>query len=249
MRVQKSVVVCVFPSVVVIAVVFSKGEGRGCLLFMTWIMISTWSSYCIFVEPMIEEPLLRQYGASEREYGKNDVIFMQGDHAIKYYQVGTGEVKMNNYNDEGKEFIQGLFSDGRSFGEPPLFSGFEYPANAVALKPTTLLALEKGSFFRLLKEHPEVHLKFTGVLAKRLHYKAMMVAEISSEEADHRILTLIDYFKQTIDQVHGAFSYEVKLTRQQIADLTGLRVETVIRTVKKLESEAEIKIIDRKIWR
>lgn len=37
-----------------------------------------------------------------------------------------------------------------------------------------------------------------------------------------------------------------KLTRQQFASITGLRTETVIRTLKKLEKEGFVKIEDFK---
>jgi len=43
--------------------------------------------------------------------------------------------------------------------------------------------------------------------------------------------------------------YEVSLTRQQIADFTGLRVETVIRSVKTLEKEGSLKLIGHKVYR
>jgi len=40
---------------------------------------------------------------------------------------------MNNFNDEGKEFIQSIFKKGDSFAEPSLFINCIYPANAEAL--------------------------------------------------------------------------------------------------------------------
>ena len=156
---------------------------------------------------------------------------------------------MNNFNDEGKEFIQGIFSDNRSFGEPPLMTWNVYPANAEVIIDCTLIKLPKDSFLKLLKDSPTVNLDFSIELAKRIQYKAMMMAEISNNEASHRILTLIDYLKYTIYKVEAEHEYLVDLTRQQIADLTGLRVETVIRNIKKLEQEFELKIVDSKVWR
>jgi len=41
----------------------------------------------------------------------------------------------------------------------------------------------------------------------------------------------------------------VEITRQQIADLTGLRVETVIRSIKSLERKGELSIVKRKVYR
>ena len=75
-----------------------------------------------------------------------------------------------------------------------------------------------------------------------------MATEISTHEPEHRILKLIDYLKSQ-DKISLDTKYRVELTRQQIADLTGLRVETVIRAVKSLERKKELQIEDRKIFR
>lgn len=198
---------------------------------------------------MIDPELLEQYGAQKVQYPKNELIFSAGSVPRYYYQLLSGEVKVNNYTKEGKEFIQGIFSGNRSFGEAPILGEFDYPANAVALVDSTLLRLPKEHFLQLLQEHPAVSMDLNRILAKRLQYKSLMAAEISSHEAEHRILTLIDYLKNTIYQIPGQFTYEVELTRQQIADLTGLRVETVIRSMKTIEEKGEIKRINRKVWR
>ena len=81
----------------------------------------------------------------------------------------------------------------------------------------------------------------------------MVLSEISSYDPEHRIVSLLRYFKSESDsQVKKGstptyLSYTVPFTRQQIADMSGLRVETVIRTVKKMETDGKVKIIGRKI--
>lgn len=67
---------------------------------------------------MILVDLLRQYGATEKHLGKGEHLFMEGEAASYYYEVLEGEVKMNNYSEEGKEFIQGIFS-GEVLGSHP----------------------------------------------------------------------------------------------------------------------------------
>ncbi len=76
-----------------------------------------------------------------------------------------------------------------------------------------------------------------------------MAAEISSQEPEHRLLKLIDYSITFFKIEKGKDGYKIDLTRQQMADLTGLRVETVIRAIKTLERKNEIKIINRKVFR
>ena len=83
----------------------------------------------------------------------------------------------------------------------------------------------------------------------------MVLSEISSYDPEHRIVSLLRYFKSESDSqmkkgkrvAPTDLSYIVPYTRQQIADMSGLRVETVIRTVKKMETDGKVKIIDRKI--
>ncbi|PWJ41076.1 Crp/Fnr family transcriptional regulator [Sediminitomix flava] len=195
---------------------------------------------------MIAEDLLEKYGAILKHYEKNETLFSEEEVPHFYMQIMKGQVKMSNYNDEGKEFVQGVFTDGESFGEPPLFGNFPYPSNAIAVKSTKVWALPQDIFLKLLEENPKVHLEFTATLAKRLRYKAIMQAEISSNPPEKRVLRLIDYLKEEKEITD---EYLVPLTRQQIADMTGLRVETVIRTIKKLEEEGELKIKDKKVYR
>ncbi|PVW13886.1 Crp/Fnr family transcriptional regulator [Marixanthomonas spongiae] len=195
---------------------------------------------------MIDEKILFEHQAELVDYASGDMIFSENQRALFYYQVKKGEVKMFNLNEDGKEFVQGMFEDGESFGEPPLFGDFKYPASAVAINDSQIIKLNKTAFFSLLKEHFDIHLQMTATLSRRLSYKAMMMKEISVYPPEHRVLTVIDFLKQ---KDGNPPEYEVELTRQQIADLTGLRVETVIRAVKQLEEAGKIKIINRKIHR
>ncbi|HAS47193.1 MAG TPA: Crp/Fnr family transcriptional regulator [Microscillaceae bacterium] len=197
---------------------------------------------------MIEETILAEYQAEEYLLKKGEMLFMEGETPRYYYQVKSGEIKMLNYNEEGKEFIQGIFYAQQSFGEPPLLGDFPYPATAQAVRNSTVYRLPLKRFTELLKNNFEVHWQLSATLASRLRYKSMIMREISSHAPEHRLLTLIDYLKkQTSTADIGRF--EVKLTRQQMADLTGLRVETVIRAIKNLEAQQELTIIDRKVWR
>jgi CRP-like cAMP-binding protein len=76
-----------------------------------------------------------------------------------------------------------------------------------------------------------------------------MSAEIASEDPEHRVLQLIDYAIKHFNLNQNENGYFVDFTRQQIGDLTGLRVETVIRTIKALEKKRMLKIINRKVYR
>ncbi|MCF6131604.1 Crp/Fnr family transcriptional regulator [Flavobacterium wongokense] len=198
---------------------------------------------------MISEALLEQYQAGTKKYIKGAVIFDEGKLPVDYYQIISGDVKMCNFNDDGHEFIQGIFHPGDSFGEPPLFLERVYPAKAIALTDCELFVLPKARFMEMIKTNAEVSMEIIEHLAKRLHFKSVMAAEISSQEPEHRLLKLIDYNVKYFKPKKEKEGFRINLTRQQMADLTGLRVETVIRAIKSLEKKNQIKIIDRKVFR
>ncbi|MNE22593.1 cAMP-activated global transcriptional regulator CRP [compost metagenome] len=198
---------------------------------------------------MITVELLEKYGVLKKSFDKNDIIFEEGNLPLHYYQIISGEVKMSNYNDDGREFIQGIFYNGQSFGEPPLFLNQKYPANAIAVENTLIFILPKETFMKLLEENPKVSIKIIENLAQRLYYKSVMAAEISTHDPEHRVLKLIDHGIAYFNFQKDKNGYLINFTRQQIGDLTGLRVETVIRTIKALEKKGELKIINRKVYR
>ena len=198
---------------------------------------------------MIPEDILFKFNAKKVTYKKDEKIFTENDTARNYYQILKGAVKMNNFNDDGKEFIQGIFYKKQSFGEPPLFISVPYPANAMTLSDSEIIILPKKKLFELLTDHHEIHLKITKALAKRLYYKAIIASEISGQEPMHRILRFFDYLKNDVHKLTINSNFKIPYTRQQIADILGLRVETVIRSIKSLENKGEVKIISRKVYR
>ena len=199
--------------------------------------------------PMIPDEHWRRHGATLVRLSRGETLFEQGAAASSFYQVQHGKVKMVSATEQGREFVQGLFTDGQSLGEPPFFAEAPYPASAVAVEPSTVWCCRRPQFLALLAEHPDVHLQLTRALSERLIYKSMMLAEIAVEEAEHRLATLIEYFRSTDAPAAPEGPYRVPLTRQQLADMSGLRVETVVRTVKAMEQKGLLRIEEGKvIW-
>ena len=206
-------------------------------------------------ERMISIAILKKYGACEIALKKDEVIFREEEEALNYFQVIEGSIKMITNSSDGQEFILGIFSADDSFGEPPLFCSFPYPSTAIALEDSVIIKLHKEKFLLLLQENFEIHLHLDQILCQRLKYKSMILSEISFYDPEHRIMSLLKYLKEdstrsTVRQqgmIRSNHAYVVPFTRQQIADMSGLRVETVIRTVKKMEGEGKLQLVDRKI--
>jgi len=188
----------------------------------------------------LSDEILRKYAAGLVRKKKGELIFREGEQARSFFVVRSGSVKMVNVNEDGKEFVQGYFRDGESFGEPPFITESSYPATAIASAPSEIWTISRANFLRLLRENFNVHFALTRALGLRLIHKSVMLSEIAIEEAEHRIRTLLTYLRESGRQGRGV--YVLPFSRQQLADMAGLRVETVIRIVKNLEQKKIVKL-------
>ncbi|WP_144283732.1 Crp/Fnr family transcriptional regulator [Chryseobacterium echinoideorum] len=196
---------------------------------------------------MIKEDLLLLFGAEERCYDADDIIFSEGDMPMFFYLIVKGKAKLNNYNDLGKEFIQAIVAPKQSIGLSSLFTEMTYPNNAIAIEKCEILRLPKAIFLKLLEQHHEYYSKIIHCLSEHIHYKFMMMQSMAFHNPSQKLLTLMNYLKFECSE-QESFSLQIPLTRQQLASLTGLSVETVIRVVKNLEKQGIVKIQNRKIF-
>jgi len=171
-----------------------------------------------------------------RTFKKGEIIYHQNALARFFYEVKNGEVQVVNSNEGGKDFIQGIFKAGDCFGIPALILGQTYPDAAIACADCEIYTITKEKFTTLLQEDHPFHYSITQILCKQLLYTKMMLEEIAIEEGEHRLLTLIHYL---MGQNNGD-NKKLDITKQQLADMTGLRVETVIRIMKKMEDKGMI---------
>ncbi len=175
-------------------------------------------------------------------YKKGEVVYEPGQHPRYVYFIKSGEIRMVTVNDDGKEFIQGVFKTKQYFGEPALLLQRPYLAYTIASAATDVILLDKSGFLKLFEQDRVFSMELIKTLSDRLFYKSMMLEELANEQAEHRLRTLIVYLSRDIDK-----GTSLNVTRQALADMSGLRVETVIRTIKKLADTGEIKLLRGKI--
>ncbi len=196
---------------------------------------------------MIDIDLLLAWGAAYKKVSAGEIIFNEGQSCFFYYQLVSGKVRWVNVDDEGKECIHTIVEPGESFGEFPLFDDGPYAASAIADEDSMVIRLHKPTFLQLIKENSDIHFAFTKLLSKRLRYKFSIIKSFATHCPENRIAALLDNLKSENKNFCGDCN-QLKLTRQQIADMTGLRVETVIRTMRNMHNKGELLIAKGKVY-
>lgn len=194
----------------------------------------------------IDIDLLYSWGAVVKKYKKNEIIFNEDEAANFYYQILDGSVRLFNSNDEGKEFTQGIFSNGDGFGEPPLFINETYPSKGVAIQDSSIIKLSKDKFFKILDEYPSIQKEFLILFAQKIHSKSRTSKEIINQKPEFRIIAFLNSFKKKSGSTNEKIL--IPFTRQEIANYTGLRVETVIRVFAQMNKNNKVEIIHHKIY-
>ncbi|MEJ7557912.1 MAG: Crp/Fnr family transcriptional regulator [Pedobacter sp.] len=175
-------------------------------------------------------------------YKKGETIYHPDSQPRAVYFIKSGKVKMVTVNSEGQEFIQGIFTNNEYFGEPALLLNKPYLAYTIAIQDSEIISVSKTEFFDFLESDRAFSLRLILTLSDRLFYKSMMLEELANEHADHRVKTLLIFLLKEV-----APGQELKVTRQQLADMAGLRVETVIRLIKQPRNQNGFKLIKGKI--
>lgn len=195
----------------------------------------------------IDYDILITYGAVARKFVKGEFIFYEDTAPYYYYQLISGEVRLYSANAEGKELTQGVFTAGQSFGEPPLLLDKIYPSTAQANTDSVIIKIKKEHFFNLLNDYPEFIRKMMYCFAERIYNKSTSVRVWVQQTPEDKIK---QFLSNTKSFAMGDCNSEQLLpyTRQQIADFTGLRVETVIRTLSRMSKDGKVKIINHKLY-
>lgn len=195
---------------------------------------------------IIDEHLLLENGGEIQKYEAGEIIFSEGSLPKFYYQIQSGLIKLNTYRDNGSEFIHSIPSDGHCFAETFLWYDAPYCINAEAVQNSVIIKMIKSNFMNMVNDSKGLMQKIMAHTSERMFYRHQMLTTLSFNNPSQRVYKVLEFLKSH-NKIQEPHSFTVPLSRQQIANLTGLRVETVIRTVKKLEKENLVRIYEGRI--
>ena len=185
-----------------------------------------------------------------RHYNKGEIIFSEGDEGNGFYVVADGKVKIFKSSIDGKEQILHIYGPGNPFGEVPVFSGKQFPANAQAMVKSHLLFFPRTAFVKLITENPSLAMNMLAVLSMRLREFTMQIENLSLKEVPGRLASYLIYLA---DEQKAGDHISLTISKGQLASLLGTIPETLSRILSKMSSRhliavsgREIKLLDRR---
>lgn len=110
-------------------------------------------------------------GRNINRHKKKQTIYSEGNHPQRLYYIVKGKVKTFRTNEDGKELVTELFSQGDFVGYIALLEGTIYKDTAEALEDTELAVIPKEDFEQLISNNKEVAQKFIRLLANNVSAK------------------------------------------------------------------------------
>lgn len=165
-------------------------------------------------------------------YKSGDVLFHSGDTANGLYCVVSGTVKLEREDSQGKTQMVQVYKNGDMIGYRSLFSDETTLTSAVAVEPTEICFIPKKAVFSLVKDNPDLSLKFLTRLSNDFRMMEIRLQRANHQPATERIAESLLFLRENFESK--------KWTRKEIADWAGTTTETVIRTLADFEAEGLI---------
>jgi len=106
-------------------------------------------------------------GELNRTYGKDHMLFAEGEPGYELFIIQSGSVKITKIID-GKEVLLGVLKAGDIFGEMAILEDKPRTATVIAAEECTVMAVTKTNFGLLIKDKPQIVSKITTLLAGRI---------------------------------------------------------------------------------
>lgn len=186
----------------------------------------------------------------QRSLQPGEQLLWEGEEAVLVANVIAGVLKLFTQTSDGKEQILGLAypSDfiGRPFGETT-------PYGVEALSEAHVCVFRRSDFDRFAREHPRLEHKLLERTLAELDRTRRWMLMLGRMNAEQRVA---NFLLETADRLARdgcgtaagvqSAAFTLPLSRQQVADVLGLTIETVSRQLTRLKADGIIALPARR---
>jgi|GEM_PF-781788 len=175
-----------------------------------------------------------------RLFHDGDIIFTKGDEQEGVFVVCRGRVKIVSPDEKGHKLLNWIKTSGEPFGYITFFASGRHQSVGTAMGETRLSMLDQKKFAVLIQNCPETAGFFLRQMAVELRALKRNVSNMIYTTARVKVATALD--SALSDKAVEVKNMEIfGLKRVEIANMTGLAVETVVRALNAMEKENIIK--------
>lgn len=174
-----------------------------------------------------------------RTFARGETIFHAGDDNYACGTLISGAAKLSSIDGDGVERILALIHPAGFLGQ--LFAATSHH-EVTALTESTLCLFPRGDFERLMADHPALTRSILERTLAELDASRALTGLIGRRDVKARLAGLILAFSRAADAspCGSAESFELPLSREEMASLIGTTIETVSRRMTEMEQRGII---------
>lgn len=196
------------------------------------------------LSPSLRHDILRC--AYVRRYKDGDLIAARGDPPEEWIACARGAVRVSSTSISGKQITLTYVEPGIWFGDVSIFDGDRRTHDAYAHGDTTILAVAKADFKKILGVHPELYEALLRLNARRIRQLYGLVEDLNTLPLRARLAKQLVHLARSYGVPSLSDGDEIRiglhLAQEELAQLLGASRQRVNQELKAMERENIIRI-------
>jgi len=163
-------------------------------------------------------------------------LFDQADECDGLYLLESGLIGLRKLNEDGTTMLVNLARPGDFIGYGPLLTDCDHLASAEVIMTGRIVFIELPHVQRMLRERPSFLSLLLKQAARDLNALEDKYLQMATRQAHVRLASLLLSFKESAATERTECRFELPLMNKDIADLIGIRPETLSRAIGQLRS-------------
>ncbi|MFP4469843.1 MAG: Crp/Fnr family transcriptional regulator [Bacteroidales bacterium] len=175
----------------------------------------------------------------EVTFRAGEMIFKQGSASTHALMLNTGLVKLYLEGHNGRNLILKIIKPVQMFGGPGMFLDQRNYYSAAAIEDTTVCFIDVKKFKAAIRSNPDFAENFIEHIHRNSIFTFGRFMDLTQKQMPGRVADALLYLSQDI---YESSHFSIKLSRQDLADMTSLSKESFIRILKEFKDEGIIKM-------
>ncbi|RAJ85418.1 CRP/FNR family transcriptional regulator [Chitinophaga dinghuensis] len=180
-------------------------------------------------------------------YKKGQVIFHEGAYPFGVFCINDGKIKLSHSGDDGREQIVRLVKAGDIMGYKALLSNERYTATATALEDSSICFIPKDLFLNILQKDASLSFEMMRILSSELRKAELKITHLAQKPVRERLAETLLFIRETYGLEEDGSTLNVRLSREEIANLVGTATESAIRLLSEFKKDGMIELDGKRI--
>lgn len=199
------------------------------------------------VAPCGLEALLSRTGCTRRRVRRGEYLYRYGAGFQALFGIRAGSFKSVLLTEDGREQVTGFHMGGDVLGLDGLGTD-TYSGDAVALEDSEVVELPFAELDALATRDSGLQRELFRMLAAEIQRERALMLLLGSMRAEERLAAFLINLSQRLSaRGFSASRFVLRMTREEIGSMLGLKLETVSRILSRFQAEGLISVRNRDI--